>query len=191
MQTRIVEILRNRLEGCRKVAILGIGSGLRGDDAAGLLVIRGIRSLLKLTPLHWLDVLGVEGANAPENVTGRIKKHQPEHIIVVDAADMGVSVGVCREIARDEISETHFSTHTLPLKVVIDYLEQSTGAGITILGIQPGCLDFGVEPGSALRDGVGALSSGLYNALNACDRILAGVAVSVVSDERRSRADTG
>ncbi|NVN93071.1 MAG: hydrogenase 3 maturation endopeptidase HyCI [Desulfuromonadales bacterium] len=169
MHTQLVEILKTRLDGCRRLALLGVGSELRGDDAAGVLVVREMRELLANAPFDYLEFEGFEGANAPENVTGYIKAFGPDHILLVDAAEIGASIGECREIAIAEISETLFSTHTLPMKVVTDYLEQATGAVITVLGMQPGCVDFDAAPTPEIRAGVETFSHCLYELLREFD----------------------
>lgn len=172
MHGQLMETLKTRFEGCGRIALLGIGSELRGDDAAGVLVVRELRKLVSSAPVCTIGVAGFEGGNAPENVTGGIKTYQPSHILIVDAAEIGENVGFCREIALGEISDTLFSTHTLPLKVLVDYLEQTTGAGTTVLGIQPGCLDFGREPTREIRNGVLRLSRCLYDLISGVGRRL-------------------
>ncbi|ABK98229.1 hydrogenase 3 maturation endopeptidase HyCI [Pelobacter propionicus] len=172
MQRQMSETLKARLEGCRRVALLGIGSELRGDDAAGILVVREMGKLVSEGPFRCLDVAGFEGANAPENVTGYIRSYKPSHILVVDAAEIGAQVGFCREISISEISETNFSTHTLPLKVIADYLEQSTGADIVVLGIQPGPVGFAMAPTLELVTAVARVSHCLYGLFRECDRYL-------------------
>jgi Ni,Fe-hydrogenase maturation factor len=40
-------------------------------------------------------------------------------------------------IEPEHIPATLVSTHVLPLSVVMEYVERETGAGVTLLGIQP------------------------------------------------------
>ncbi len=159
-------------ERCRRIAVLGIGSELRADDAAGVLVVRELGHMIKERPFRNLQFQGFEGGNAPENTTGFISRFKPTHILVVDAADIAVKTGECRTIDPREISEIAFSTHTLPMKIVTDYLEQATGAEIAIIGIQPGNLDFGKCPTAAVLRGVRQLSGRLYQFMRECDRSL-------------------
>lgn len=161
--------LNKRLDGCRRVAVLGVGSELRGDDAAGVLVVRALRHRVHEAPFRRLEFEGFEGANAPENLTGFISSFKPTHIVVVDAAEIGASAGEYREIAAGEIAETDFSTHTLPLQVIMDYLQQATGAVITLLGIQPASLRFGERPTPRMESGVRRLSRHLYEVMTECD----------------------
>jgi len=169
MRTPMESLLIRRLEGCARVAVLGVGSELRGDDAAGVLVVRELSRRVAGDPFSRLEFAGVEGANAPENVTGFIASFRPTHIVVIDAADIGASPGESREIGMDEIAGTDFSTHTLPLQVVMEYLRQATGAVVTLLGMQPGCIDFGNAPTRAMRDGIRRLSDSLFDALKDFD----------------------
>jgi len=170
MQRQLVEMLKARLDGCRRLAVLGVGSELRGDDAAGVLLVRELRELVFREPFRYLEFEGFEGANAPENMTGFIKSFKPTHILLVDAAEIGVSVGECREISVAEISDVLFSTHTLPMKVVTDYLEQATGAVITVLGVQPGSVDFDSAPTIEIRDGIRKLSCSVHEVLKSYDQ---------------------
>ncbi len=169
---RVMKTLKRSLEGCKRVAVLGVGSELRGDDAAGVLVVRGLRERVSKHPFSRLEFEGFEGANAPENMTGFITSFRPTHILVIDAAEIGASVGEWREIPVDEISEICFSTHTLPLKVITDYLEQATGAVISILGIQPGSLDFGMETTPEMSTAIRRLTRQLYDLIGECDQCL-------------------
>lgn len=160
------------LDGCRRLAVLGIGSELRGDDAAGVLLVRQLRSMISVKPFGCLAFKGFEGGNAPENVTGFITAFRPTHILLVDAAEIGTPVGECREISADEILDVCFSTHTLPLKILIDYLRQATGATISVIGIQPGNLEFGKQPTAEIENGVRHLIAALHTVLGEFDRKL-------------------
>ncbi len=165
-------MLLKRLEGASRIALLGIGSELRGDDAAGVLLVREVRLMERKGPFHHLAFEGFEGGNAPENATGFIRGFRPSHIIVVDAADISLLPGEFREIFPEEISDLPFSTHTLPMKIVTEYLRQATGAVISIIGIQPENLDFGSPPTEALKRGVGQLSGLIYDFMRECDHAL-------------------
>jgi len=134
--------LKKRLPDSGRIALLGVGSELRGDDAAGLLVAEYLRkSSAKNIKLKNLKVFF--GSTAPENLTGEIKKFKPAFLVIVDSADMDRSPGAVKLISLDEIGGISFCTHQLPLKILTDYLVQSIGCEILIIGIQPGKIDFG------------------------------------------------
>jgi len=82
------------------------------------------------------------GLTAPENFTGQIKKFRPTHLVIIDAADFGIRPGQIRMVLPEEISGASFSTHTIPLNVLLDYLATSMKFEPVVLGIQPKNVDF-------------------------------------------------
>lgn len=122
-----------------KICLMGIGSDLRGDDVAGLLVVNCLSGKCKN-----IDV--IYGATAPENFTGDIKKIKPTHFVVVDCANMGLEPGQVRVVDEKEIGGVSFSTHMLPLSVMIDYLKDTIDFKTVVIGIQPSDISFGAEP---------------------------------------------
>ena len=177
-------MLLKRLEGCSRIAVLGIGSELRGDDVAGVLLVRELGLMANKRRFSHLAFEGFEGGNAPENATGFIKGFKPSHIIVVDAADISLAPGECREIDPEELGDIPFSTHTLPMKIVTDYLKQATGAAISIIGVQPENLDFGRAPSKALKRGVRRLSRRMYEIMREYDQALGAPALQPLSPRR-------
>ena len=145
--------LKAALRQARRIAVVGIGSDLRGDDCAGLLVIRELRTALGRT--RPVRIRLFDGGTAPENLTGEILRFKPSHILLVDAADLGLQPGAVKLIAPDKIAGMSGSTHVLPLKILADYLTQSlpcpaniagqsqAGGQVVVIGIQPGRTDFG------------------------------------------------
>jgi len=120
----------------RRIVLLGVGSELRSDDAAGVLVAQRVGAL------GWPDVWTFLAGTAPENLTGDIKRLSPSHVIIVDAADMHCPPGTVSLLGPEETRGVSFSTHTLPLSVLAGYLETETGCVVIILGIQPLSLEF-------------------------------------------------
>lgn len=107
-----------------------MGNSFRGDDAAGLEMIRLLSRLE--TPLSLLRV----GEN-PENYLIQITSLNPDTIILVDAADFKASPGTLNVILPDELTLATISTHTMSLKLVAKYLEKETKARVLVFGIQP------------------------------------------------------
>lgn len=83
------------------------------------------------------NVVIIDGGTVPENFTGLIKRENPTHIILIDAADMKKPAGHIKIIRRDEISQYNISTHAMPLSFLIKYLEHFTDVRIILIGIQP------------------------------------------------------
>ncbi len=112
--------------------ILGIGNQLRGDDFLGSVIAR---ELIQKSDCE--NSVIIDGGTVPENFTGVIKKENPSHIILIDAADMNRPPGYIKIIEKDDISQYNISTHAMPLSFLMKYLEHTTKAQIILIGIQP------------------------------------------------------
>lgn len=123
--------------GARTVVVLGVGSEMRSDDAAGLRVAAAV-SAAALPGVHAL-----EAGPAPENCTAEIRRLHPSHLIIVDCAHMGEVPGTLKVFKPSEIAGVSFGTHGLPLSVLADYLKTEAGCSVAILGIQPSNVEFG------------------------------------------------
>lgn len=135
-------LLKACLQSARSLAIVGIGSDLRGDDIAGLLVVRELHAALARSRPKTIRLFN--GGTAPENLTGEIVRFQPSHILLVDAADLGLKPGTATLIESEFIDGISFSTHVLPLSILAEYLKHALACHVIILGIQPGPTDFNV-----------------------------------------------
>jgi hydrogenase maturation protease HycI len=139
--------------------VVGVGSGLRSDDAAGLRIAEELRKL------DLPNVLVLLGDTAPENVTGEIRRALPSHVIFVDAAEFGETPGAVRLVDSVEIGGMSSSTHTLPLAVIADYLKQELGCRVLFLGLQPKVVEFGEglseEAAAAVAETVATLAQAL------------------------------
>jgi len=133
-------LLKAGLRSARSLAVVGIGSDLRGDDIVGLLVLRELQRALARSRPKTIRLLN--GGTAPENLTGDIVRFRPSHILLVDAADLGLQPGAATLIESEAAGGMSFSTHVLPLSILADYLKRALPCQIMILGIQPGPTGF-------------------------------------------------
>lgn len=143
-----------------RVAIVGVGSELRGDDVAGLALVRRIRG-----ELDDPNVLLVEGGTVPENFTSKIKRFKPSLVIFVDAADFGGEPGDMILADRESIVGSSISTHSLPLSLLAEYLEKETGAKPYLLGIQPSATERVEGMSPEVEEAVETLGRELVSAL--------------------------
>lgn len=127
--------LESDLEG--RVAVLGIGNELRGDDAAGLRVAEKLQQELESS-----SVLIVPAGSVPENFSLDVKDFGPDHIILIDSVDLGNDPGSVFKIDPSDISNPSLSTHSISLEKIIGYWKDNTNANIIFLGIQPKRLGF-------------------------------------------------
>jgi hydrogenase 3 maturation protease len=123
--------------GARRVAVLGVGSVLRSDDAAGVRVANALRRY------RLPGVATVDGGSAPENCTAELRRISPSHLVIVDCAQMGEDAGAVRLIEAADIAGVSFGTHALPLSVLADYVAREIGCRVTVIGIQPASIEFG------------------------------------------------
>ncbi len=131
--------LKKYIQG--KVVFLGVGNPMRGDDGAGCLFVEELKKSGKLNSsnIHFFNA-----AQVPENFLEPIVKIKPNTIFIVDAVDFDASPGKAKLFQKIS-SHLTFSTHTLPLNFVFDYLKEKTKAHIFILGIQPATLKWGAD----------------------------------------------
>ena len=121
--------------------IWGIGNALLGDDAVGcrvaeLLGERGVRGV-------------VDCGTTPENHTSALRKNPPRVLLIVDAADMGLSPGECRKLSLGEMDSVMESSHGIPLSFLLADFADSIE--ITALGIQPSTLRLGAPLSEAVE----------------------------------------
>jgi hydrogenase 3 maturation protease len=129
MKGNLPEGIRKYLD--KKTAIVGIGNTLKGDDAAGPLLISRLRGK---TGFALFDC-----GQAPENYLQPIIECGPEAIIIVDASDWAGEPGELRLIKKEEIRGFGFSTHDASLRIFIDYLERELPAAeLVFIGVQAG-----------------------------------------------------
>ncbi|MFA5143080.1 MAG: hydrogenase 3 maturation endopeptidase HyCI [Candidatus Omnitrophota bacterium] len=141
---KLEKFLKDRLKNAKKVALLAIGSDLRSDDAAGLLVAEEVKRLLKKPARNFKIFIG---ATAPENLTGDIKRFTPSHIILVDSVEFGEKPGSIIVLSPRDIGDgVSFSTHKMPSRVLMQYFSNSFECDPFLIGIQPASVDLGKPP---------------------------------------------
>ena len=116
--------------------VLGIGNPLGGDDAAGPCLVRMLKRRLQRPNEPSPEITAIDAGTAPESYTSTIRQHQPNLLILVDAADMGLAPGALRAIPPEKISVLSFSTHHMPLSMFISYVQELCGK-VLLIGVQP------------------------------------------------------
>ena len=143
-----------------RVAVVGIGHELCGDDIAGLAVAQGLR------PYRGDNLLVLEGGSAPENQTGSIRRFGPDLVLFVDAADLDESVGTIRWLDWHETTGLTASTHTLPIGVLAKYLASEFHCHVALIGIQPANVRFDAPLTPQVRDAVDSVVGTLQHVLS-------------------------
>ena len=147
--------LKTRLEDASRIAVLGIGSDLRGDDAAGMIAAEKIKKFFKTSRRIKVYL----GGTAPENLTGEIKRFKPTHLLIIDTADMKEKPGTILFLDPEIIGEgVTFTTHKLPAKVLVQYFQSSFPCKVIFIGIQPKAIDFGKAVSKAVESASSAVA---------------------------------
>ena len=150
-----------------RVCILGVGTELCRDDAAGLLLIDRLSAQMNL-PVGVASerLLLISGGPAPENFTGVIRAFQPNLLVVVDAAFLELPAGSIQLLPEERAAGLSFSTHMLPLPMMLSYLKLECGCSVCLVGIQPATTEQGIGISQRVVDGVELLKDILQQALN-------------------------
>ncbi|MDO9508846.1 MAG: hydrogenase 3 maturation endopeptidase HyCI [Thermovirgaceae bacterium] len=109
--------------------VWGVGNEMMGDDAAGIYAAELVRS----KKIPWIRVFLC--GTLPENYISPLEKISPGTLLIIDAADMGIKPGEIRLLKTGEIGEAAFSTHGIPIGVLLAPFEP--GLRVRILAIQP------------------------------------------------------
>lgn len=161
-----------------RIAVVGVGQRLRGDDGAGPAVAQ------RLAPLAGASLLVIDGGHAPENCLGPIVRFCPDAILFIDAARGGNAPGELIWLRPDEADSRGGSTHALSLAMLAGYLSAETGAAVQVLGIEPGEMAFGEGLSPVVKEAVAqaaATFTDYWRKLNtACSAMASGEA-SVVN----------
>jgi hydrogenase 3 maturation protease len=123
--------LERRLQGARRIAIVGIGDELSPLDCLGMKTAR------ELEGLRFPGVMVVLAGLLPESMTGPLRLFRPDAVLFLDAAEMGARPGTIAIIEPGAIQAILFSVHVLPLPVVMEFVERDLGTEVLLLGIQP------------------------------------------------------
>ncbi|MFW9803612.1 MAG: hydrogenase maturation peptidase HycI [Candidatus Thorarchaeota archaeon] len=121
----------------KKIAVLGVGNDLRSDDGLGLVIVDGLKHM------QGPNLLVENVGSVPEAFASNLTDFGAEKVIMVDAADMLRPPGHIELITKDRIGGITISTHRMPLSLLMQYLEDRTGAQTLLLGVQPKNIEFG------------------------------------------------
>jgi hydrogenase maturation protease HycI len=124
-----------------KIAVIGFGQELRGDDGVGPLIARRLSE----KAAGRSDLLVIDGGPAPENFTGLLRRFEPDLVLLIDAALMGLAPGAARLLDCIDNDGYTPSTHTTPPNLLASYLVYELGCQVALLGIQPAEMTLGVQ----------------------------------------------
>ena len=121
-----------------KVVVAGIGNPIRTDDFVGVKIVQDLQGKVPK------NVCLIECETVPESFLQEIVDLSPSHVLLIDAAILGLKPGETRLVFPEQVTDfPAITTHVLPLRIFCDYIIQATKAKIGLLLIQPGKTEFG------------------------------------------------
>nr|WP_296880314.1 hydrogenase maturation peptidase HycI [uncultured Methanobrevibacter sp.] len=130
--------LSDFLSDCDKLIVLGVGNELKCDDGVGPFVIKK----LKEENIENNNLMFINAETVPENFTGKLRKENPTHIIIVDACLMDGQPGDMEIVNKYDFSNIGISTHSMSLSFFVRYLEKDNDFRIIFVGIEPESMDY-------------------------------------------------
>ena len=134
--------LKDFLGDFEKLIILGVGNELKSDDGVGPFIVKNMMA----ENIESDRLLLINAETVPENFTGKIRKENPSHVIIVDACLMGCQPGDIKIVDKDDFTNIGISTHSMSLSYFVKYLEKDTDFKIIFVGIEPETMDWGANP---------------------------------------------
>lgn len=141
------EKFKRWIKNSREVVIAGIGNPIRSDDFIGVKIVQDLKNKVhKRVNLF-------ECETVPESFLEPIIELNPTHIILIDAAYLGLKPGNIKLIKPEQIINfSSITSHILPLRVFCEFIKKTTNAKIILLLIEPKNTDFGEELSSEVQE---------------------------------------
>jgi hydrogenase 3 maturation protease len=130
--------LRKWFSNAERVVITGIGNPMRMDDYVGVKIVQNLHGKVSDR------VLLIECETVPENTLQQILDFNPTHVLLIDAAVLGLKPGTAKLVNPEDLkSFPAFTSHMLPLRIFCEYIAKTCGSKIALLLIEPNKTDFG------------------------------------------------
>ena len=138
MVNKFEKELKDWFADAKKVVIVGIGNPIRTDDYVGLKIVENLKGKLPKT------VLLIEAETVPESYLSDIEEFGPSHVLLIDAALLGLNPGESCLVGAEKIENyPAVTTHLLPMRIFCEFVKQTSGAKIALLLIEPQSMEFG------------------------------------------------
>ena len=134
--------LNDFLSDFKKLIVLGVCNELKSDDGVGPFIINKLID----ENIEKDNLLFINAETVPENFTGKIRKENPSHVIIVDACMMGAKPGEIKIVDKDDFANIGISTHSMSLSYFVKYLEMDNDFKVIFVGIEPETMDWGEKP---------------------------------------------
>jgi hydrogenase 3 maturation protease len=134
----IQDALKKWFADAERVVVAGIGNPIRRDDFVGVKIVQDLEGKVS----DKVDLLECE--TVPESFMQEIVDLKPSHVLLVDAAVLGLKPGETRLVFPGQVTAfPAVTTHVLPLRIFCEYVAKMTEAKIALLLIEPENTEFG------------------------------------------------
>lgn len=126
------------LADAERVVVAGIGNSIRRDDFVGVKIVQDLQGKVPER------VRLIECETLPESFMQEIVDLEPSHVLLIDAAILGLKPSEARLIFPEQV--TNFpavTSHVLPMRIFCEYVAKMTDAKIALLLIEPEDMEFG------------------------------------------------
>ena len=158
-QENLTRLLKSA-SSSNRVALVGIGHPLRGDDYAGSLIAKALVKKAGNYSRNGLYIFDAE--DDVEGMISKLAKLHPKHVVFIDACEMKMKPGELKLLSIADTSYPFFTTHGIPLKLLAQKLLPESEAWI--LAIQPESLelaDLSTKLKETAKSVIGLIGSGL------------------------------
>ncbi len=128
----IQDALKKWFATAEKVVVAGIGNPIRRDDFVGVKIVQELKGKVPK------KVFLIECETVPESFIENIVDFKPSHVLLVDAAILGLKSGDTRLVFPEQVTDfPAITTHVLPLRIFCEFITKMTVAKIALLLIEP------------------------------------------------------
>jgi hydrogenase 3 maturation protease len=140
-----------------RLAILGIGNELWGDDGAGNQAARRIQR-----SIHQAEaVLVIDAGPSPEAYSGVLRRFRPDFVLLIDTVKAGGTPGRISWIEFSDLEGVSALTHGMPLTVLGQFLTSELGVKPGLLGIEGESFELGGSLSLPVRRAVNTVAKEL------------------------------
>jgi hydrogenase 3 maturation protease len=136
----IQDALKEWFAGADKVVVAGIGNPIRSDDFVGVKIVQDLKGKVPE------NVHLIECETVPESFMQEIVDLKPSHVLLIDAAVLGLKPGETRLVFPEQVTNfPAITTHMLPLRIFCEYITKMTETKIALLLVEPENTEFGED----------------------------------------------
>ena len=139
MKADLKETVARQIKNSGRIVVLGVGSELMQDDAAGITVSENLKKKLGEGNSGFRIYTGY---TTPENFTKNITDFNPGLVVIIDAADLKLPPGSYTTVPPEKIAGLSPGTHKLSLIMMIKYLKEVISPEFAVIAIQYQSLEF-------------------------------------------------